>query len=541
MEAGAPSPSAEWRESIARWTFRAFAIVGAVAVLPSLAFLSDRGQLWPTGAIYAGIYAVGCVVAGSWRVPYLVRAVTLVLAIMAAGTAAFLIHGFFSDARLALLAGSTFAAVLLGPRVGTAATAFGVVLIALGGIGVVPVPTSAPQDLSRPAVVATLLGTFVFFTLLVMTPIGFVLGRFQRALETQRAAWLRARAATERAEAATRALAEERGLLQAIVRHSSAAIFVKNARGTYVLANDACESALGLPADRLVGRTDGELLPADAANEARAADARVLSGETTLTTRALGNPPRRFVTHEFPIRGPSGEVEAIGGIATDLSPLESRTAALAASEARHRAIFEAIGHGLVVLSPEGAVVEANRGAAQLFGYTHDELLRLAPGALLRSGEGEAPSRWLTGTASPGAPVVHARLSRRDGTTFDGEIRTESLPGGARTLVIVGDISAEAALDRRRRQLNVELETRVQARTRQLGAANQELEAFSYSVSHDLRAPLRHVTGYVQLLRDRLGKSVAPETNLHLDAVSGAAARMAQLIDDLLRVAREQRE
>ncbi|MES2468279.1 MAG: PAS domain S-box protein [Verrucomicrobiota bacterium] len=91
------------------------------------------------------------------------------------------------------------------------------------------------------------------------------------------------------------------------------------------------------------------------------------------------------------------------------------------------------------------------------------------------------------------------------------------------------------------QLNTELEERVIERTSQLEAANKELEAFSYSVSHDLRAPLRGVDGYVRMLKEDCADRLDAEGNRMLDVVSSEAKRMGQLIDDLLRFSRLGRE
>jgi len=105
------------------------------------------------------------------------------------------------------------------------------------------------------------------------------------------------------------------------------------------------------------------------------------------------------------------------------------------------------------------------------------------------------------------------------------------------IVVFLDVTDRHRAEHEIRRLNTHLEERVQERTQELEAANADLESFSSSVSHDLRAPLRHIHGFIDLLTQHLGADCDATTRGHLTVISASAQRMGQLIDHLLGFAR----
>ncbi|MFA5848767.1 MAG: PocR ligand-binding domain-containing protein [Bacteroidales bacterium] len=120
----------------------------------------------------------------------------------------------------------------------------------------------------------------------------------------------------------------------------------------------------------------------------------------------------------------------------------------------------------------------------------------------------------------------------NGTTGWFDLSIQPMPEGAFILSI--DITE-------RKQQEEKLEQRVIERTYQLEMANKELEAFSYSVSHDLRAPLRHINGYVDLLNDRFQDNLPEKASHYLGVITDAAKQMGLLIDELLQFSRTGRQ
>ena len=195
------------------------------------------------------------------------------------------------------------------------------------------------------------------------------------------------------------------------------------------------------------------------------------------------------------------------------------------------------------LDPDGAIRDWPASAERLLGYpaaavlgTHGPDRPDAPHPL----PADAPQA-LERAALLGQSETTGWVRRADGSRLwaHSVYATLSGPDGEPlgTACLVRDMTEVRRLEELLRELNQALERQVQQRTQALQAAVEDLEAFASSVSHDLRAPLRHITSYVQLLREDLGTPLTPEVAEDLRTIEEAAAHMGRLIEGLLAFAR----
>ena len=232
--------------------------------------------------------------------------------------------------------------------------------------------------------------------------------------------------------------------------------------------------------------------------------------------------------------------------------VEQRTAALQSEvavrkrteEMRERlaAIVDSSDDAIVSKTLDGTISAWNRGAEKVFGYSAAEIVGKPMLVLLPPERIDEESGILARIRS-GKRVDHFETVRvrKDGTNIDVSVTISPIRDGNGTIVgvskVARDITRRKTDELEIRNLNEELEERIAKRTEELAAANHELEAFSYSVSHDLRVPLRHIAGFSRILVNDFGPVMAVEAREYLQLIEDAVRRMGQLVEDLLNLAK----
>jgi PAS domain S-box-containing protein len=239
-------------------------------------------------------------------------------------------------------------------------------------------------------------------------------------------------------------------------------------------------------------------------------------------------------------RDGTGVLQGFWDITRDVTERREVEETIRASEARFRRLLEAAPDGMVIVDEHGRIGLVNAQAEALFGYAEAELLGQRVEILLPPAQREAHVGHRRGYfGHPRTRPMGAGLDlwglRKDGRRFPVEISLSPMQTEDGLLVIsaIRDISERREAEARIRALNDDLEQRIA----DLAALNRELEAFSYSVSHDLRAPLRSIDGFSQALLEDYADKLDDDGRDYLRRVRAATQRMGALIDDLLTLSR----
>lgn len=324
------------------------------------------------------------------------------------------------------------------------------------------------------------------------------------------------------------------------------AVYIKDSRNLSLIYGNKYMNDF-LSNDDILNKSPGELFPPDIADEIIVHDKETLrKGFLELTEerpRSDGQ-ARYFYTRKFRIDTIEG-TPMLGGISYDITEQKKAEGELRKSEARVKSIFSAapVGIGVVV---DRLFTEVNQKMCDLTGYTREELIGESSRILYPSEEeylrvGKIKYARIN---KYGSGSVKTQFKTKDGSILDIFLSSTPIdPSNLSTGVTFTalDITELLKAQRDLEELNRTLENRVENRTAQLTALNNELESFSYSVSHDLRAPLRGIDGFSLAVLEDYGYLLPEEGQHYLDRIRKATLRMGRLIDDLLRLSRISRK
>jgi len=239
----------------------------------------------------------------------------------------------------------------------------------------------------------------------------------------------------------------------------------------------------------------------------------------------------RTVSVSMELRLEQGYLE---GSATDITERKRAEEALLEFARRQSALFESMQDGLGVVDAAGVFLDVNPALCAMTGFSREELIGAGPPYPFWAPEESAAIGEAFAPAMRGeTKESELTFMRKSGERFPVTVSPSNVKDSEGRIELMFATMKDVT-ERKR------AEDEIRHRTAQLDAANKELEAFAYSVSHDLRAPLRHISGFSSLLSERVGGSLDEKSRHYVDTIARSVREMGVLIDDLLQFSRSGR-
>jgi PAS domain S-box-containing protein len=337
-----------------------------------------------------------------------------------------------------------------------------------------------------------------------------------------------AQAVVERLRAERAANTKFRTLLEA----APDAMVITSEDGTIVFANGRCEALFGYAGTELIGQSFDLLVPERSRNMRLGQGAGHLRANEVQRVGAESNVyGLRKNGTEFPIEINQSPLDTEEGLLvsnairdiTERNEAERRRAHLAA-------IVSSSDDAILSKTLDGTITSWNAGAERMFGYAAGEIVGRSISVLVPTGREGEEKRVLEALARGEVQRIDTRRRRKDGVDVDVSAAVSPIRDAAGSIVGVSDVARDVT-ERKRAE-------RALARAKDAAeAASRELQTFSYSVAHHLRAPLRGMSGFAQVLLDDFGDKLDADGRGCLRKIQSNAASMSTLIDDLLSLSR----
>jgi PAS domain S-box-containing protein len=309
--------------------------------------------------------------------------------------------------------------------------------------------------------------------------------------------------------------------------------------GRYVEVNEAYERMFGYRRDEVVGRTSLErgvwFEPG-----ARSAFAKRIRDEGRIVGARIRTRRKDGSAIDVSFSAETIELEGVPHLLVSIEDVTAETRAHAAEELLATFFQSSPAAHVISRIDDGRLLEVNQAWERIYGFSREEAIGRTT---LELGVWADPAQRerLIELIGREKGFVNERVPsrRKDGKRLDLLISAEAIERDGEKLLLssVVDFTAEAHAQEAVRQMNETLEQRVRERTSELEAANRELEAFSYSVSHDMRAPIRAIAGFSGILLTENGSELSADARRLLERIAGSAEHMGALIDALLELSR----
>lgn len=350
-----------------------------------------------------------------------------------------------------------------------------------------------------------------------------------------------------RAEAAekTEQLRRSESLYHELARNiPNGVVLLFDRKRAHILADGLGLAQFGLSPDSVPGKSLKDIFPADIHKVLNPQYEATLEGKTV--TQEIRIHDRYYEIHSSPIRNDSGDVVMGLNLIQDISEHKNLQLTIKNQQEQVQKILDSIPAFIFFKSLDGKITWVNEAFLENAGLTKSEVINRYDHELfpfleieyLREGEAE-----LVATGQPQRDIMG--MSNIDGAgsrwfktdkipTFGEDGKPNGMIGFSFEITEIKKAEVEI------QQLNVDLENRVALRTAELEEKNRELETFSYTVSHDLKAPLRGISGYSQLLQENHSQNLGGEGVQFLKNILDSVKHMDQLINDLLAYSRMER-
>lgn len=346
------------------------------------------------------------------------------------------------------------------------------------------------------------------------------------------------------------ALRENEARLYHAIKGSSDAIWDWDLRNNrYYMSPRMCEFLGEGYGEPVTDRAwyESRMHPADRARVAEAVRCHLEDGEPYVIEyrlRAIDGGVRWIRSRGQAVRDAEGRAVRFSGANTDITEARAAADRESALRAEQQAVFGNDLVGIVRLR-ERVIVSCNARFAAIFGHLREALIGRSIAMLYPGPEAftAASDAYATIRATGSYRAEHAYRHASGRLVWCAEFghAFDRIAPERDSLWMFSDIDERKRAELEVRAANQRLEERVTERTTELVRANRALEAFSYTVSHDLSAPLRAIDGFGALLEEEAGARLSPAAGTHLARIRASARQMKALIDDLLRLARVSRE